>query len=694
MNTNLHRVIGIDLGTTYSAVAAFNSFTEQAQIIPNAEDSVSPQTTPSVVSIMGHTGQIIVGRPGKLNLPNNPLNTIVEIKREMGDVFREETLDKFSARGLFRSKDKDFDGDPVKVQFNGQWFTPQEISALILMKMKWIAEQEMGGEIFDAVITVPAYFKQQQRKATEEAARLAGLYPRQLIPEPTAAAICYGVDQYEETRKIYMVYDLGGGTFDVSIITVEEQKIDVIATSGDPRLGGGDFDDAITAWAVNELKEKYGLDVGNDFGAKAFIKLQAEQAKIQLSTFETVTLDLTRLNPQYPPRLELQRDAFTAMIEDLLNKSLNFVDQAINISEAQKGVRRDEITAILLVGGSSKIPRVRTKLLEYFQKDESFLRANLDPDAVVARGAAIMATRFQPSTSFDISKKAETSFMTTDVAQDVQISLITEHSLGVGVQDDQVKRIVELGTNIPVSVTSGGFINSGPSPYLHVPVYQGEGQYAYQNTLIGELALGPMEPQQEGYHRFEVTFTLDRDGLLSMMVRHLNEGKTYQATFDQKTSIKEKDIAIQREKLLNLWQNGFGMASARSSPAPVTEMVPPSPTPKDQPQSAPSEVVPPSGAPQTAVPQPPLPVPSAESVEKKAAESGVAPSEIHVLNNPIPEQFKQLVRRVQKQMTKESNPQLLKALNAFIDKLNAGAAEDDLVDLGDELADAFDAVRR
>ncbi len=647
MNTNLYRVIGIDLGTTYSAVAAFNPHAELAQIIPNSEESTNPQTTPSVVSVMQNTGQILVGRPAKNNLPANPQNTIIEIKREMGAVFND---------------------NPVKVQLNGKSFKPQEISAFILMKMKKIAEQEIGSEIFDAVITVPAHFTVQQKKATEEAARLAGLYPRQIIAEPTAAAICYGLDRLEPTRKVYMVYDLGGGTFDVSIISVEEQKIDVIATSGDSRLGGGDFDDLITGWAVDELQKKYGLDIRNDMNAKARIKLKAEQAKILLSAFDTAVLDLAELYPQNPPRLDLKRDIFVQMIEPLLNKSLNCVDYAVKLAEAQKGVRREDITAILLVGGSSKIPQVRARLLEYFQKDANFLRANLNPDAVVARGAAVMATRFQPSDSFDINQKADTTFMTTDVAQDVQISLITEHSLGVGVQDNVVERIVELGTNIPVTITRDGFTNPGPAEYILVPVYQGEGQYSYENALIGELKIGPMESQPPRFHKFDVTFTLDRDGLLSMIVKHLNEGKTYQAMFEQKTGIKENELAGVRAKLLNLWRHGFGAASTMPA-QPTTPSMPPMP------------------------PAPPLP--SAPQSQADVSHPATPPaSEIIQPVAPVPDQFKQIVRRAQRELTKEMNPELLQAFNAFTVKLNAGASENELVESGDELADVFDNIRR
>lgn len=311
---------------------------------------------------------------------------------------------------------------------------------------------------------------------------------------------------------------------------------------------------------------------------------------------------------------------------------------------------------------------MRARLLEYFQKDANFLRANLNPDAVVARGAAVMATRFQPSDSFDINQKADTTFMTTDVAQDVQISLITEHSLGVGVQDNVVERIVELGTNIPVTITRDGFTNPGPAEYILVPVYQGEGQYSYENALIGELKIGPMESQPPRFHKFDVTFTLDRDGLLSMIVKHLNEGKTYQAMFEQKTGIKENELAGVRAKLLNLWRHGFGAASTMPA-QPTTPSMPPMP------------------------PAPPLP--SAPQSQADVSHPATPPaSEIIQPVAPVPDQFKQIVRRAQRELTKEMNPELLQAFNAFTVKLNAGASENELVESGDELADVFDNIRR
>jgi molecular chaperone DnaK (HSP70) len=561
MSEKYHKVIGIDLGTTYSAVAAYNKFKEQAEIIKNSAEGDTP-TTPSVVSLDPSSNKAIAGYAAKRNLASQPENTIIEIKREMGEVFRPETLKKYGAEGKFTGTGPE--PDPVKVHFNApwlaaeeQWFTPQEISAIILMKMKEIAEVEMKvDEIRDAVVTVPAYFKEKQKKATEEAALLAGLYPRQLIPGSTAAAICYGVDKLETGKKVYLVYDLGGGTIDVSIIEVEKERIQVLATSGDSLLGGSDFDDVITRWAVEQLKDKYGKDVQNDLIALAYIKARAENAKILLNTCEKTSLDLTFADSQAILQLELTREKLIELIEPFLRKSLTEVDKAIIMAHEQMCIPREYIDALLLVGGSSKIPKVKEMLLDYFGKDESFVRSDINPDSVVARGAAIMACRFAPSSApFDIKKRKESILLNEEgVEEIIDPGLITEHSLGIGIQENRVERIINKGTNLPVEIKKSGIVNPGPCEEIIVQLFQGEGRYTYENTLIGSLHLGPMEPKPRNFHKFELTFKLDKNGLLNIIVHHINEQKTYETNFVQKTGIGgEEKLIAKRKKLMKLY---------------------------------------------------------------------------------------------------------------------------------------------
>jgi molecular chaperone DnaK len=312
-----HRVIGIDLGTTYSAVAAMDPDEDEAQIILNLEEGGQP-TTPSVVAFEPATGTVSVGWAAKRSLAVRPEHAVTEIKREMGERFGARAHGSFAA------------DDPMKVWFAGDWRRPQEISALILARMKEVAEAEIGEEVRDAVITVPAYFLEIQRKATEQAARLAGLWPRQLVSEPTAAAICYGVDRYDETRHAYLVYDLGGGTFDVSIIEVAGEDIRVVATSGDHHLGGGDFDNAIVNWALGELADRYGLHVPeHDERVKPLIKYHTEQAKFRLSAHDETTLELPELRRDAPPVLKLTRERFEELIDWDVQRSLREVEDAI-----------------------------------------------------------------------------------------------------------------------------------------------------------------------------------------------------------------------------------------------------------------------------------------------------------------------------------------------------------------------------
>jgi len=742
MSDKYHLVIGIDLGTTYSAVSVYNRFEEEAEIIPNPEsvDSLGrlkPETTPSVVSLDPITKKAIIGWPAKRQVSDTQ-NTVIEIKREMGEVFREETLDRFRARGVYRPREEGaggYDGDAVKVQFAGEWYLPQEISAFTLMKMKQVAEAHIGEPIRDAVITVPAYFKEKQKKATEEAAFLAGLYPRQLIPEPTAAAICYGVDRLEADRKTYLVYDLGGGTFDVSIISVEESQISVLSTSGDPRLGGGDFDDAIVDWAVQELREKFQLDVGDDVEKRARIKAHAEQAKKDLSAVNSVTMTFIDVWPQQPPSLELTRDKFEELVEPLLNKSLTFVDAALKQAEQNRGLRREDLDAILLVGGSTKIPRCRTLLLAYFQQDESFVSSGLNPDEVVARGAARVALKFAPSQGeFNVASRPDSTLINPDMEDELDVDLITEHSLGIGVQNNQISRILDQGTSIPVACKQGGFTNGGPTEHLDVPVYQGEGDYTYQNTLIGTLRIGPMEPKPEGTHQFEVTFCLDDNGLLAMTVHHINEGKSYQAQFEQKTGVGGADaLMARRAKLLKLVGDASvspgqpavqpvepvapttpgGNGVPHSQPqapfhpggptAPVappaseyaTQPVVPGPVPGQQgvpigqpapaPAGSPGEMPVTPGTPQAAAPQPVTPQPEVS-----------VPSPNNQILEPagdVPAEFKSIVRRSHKLLL-DNGPETLRiAFNEFVSLLNDGAALEALEDAGDQLADAYHDCR-
>jgi molecular chaperone DnaK (HSP70) len=660
MNDKLHKVIGIDLGTTYSAVAVYDTFKKDAVILQNPE-SENPETTASVISLDPIMNKVIVGSPAKRNLPEAPQDTIIEIKREMGELFREDTLIKYRANGLkykFRGADgseveRPIDvGDPVMVNYGGDWRYPQEISAFTLMKMKELAEKEIGEEIRDAVVTVPAYFKEPQKKATEEAALLAGLYPRLILPEPTAAAICYGVDTPDKEKKIYCVYDLGGGTFDVSIIEVEGGKLNVIATCGDPRLGGGDFDDAITIWAVEELM-KYNINLSNNLDMLARIKNKAEDAKIALSYSDSAQLDLLFLKNPQVPHLVLTKDIFLSRINHLLDKSISYVEKALKDAAEIKSVRKEQINAILLVGGSSKIPRVKEVLLNYFQKDEDFIRDEVNPDTVVARGAAIMAFQYQSTPGpFDIRRRGEATAVNAAAANIIQgVSLITEHSLGIGTSEGKCDILIERGKNIPIQVEKTDYTNSGPSPYIDVPVYQGEEKFAYNNTLIGTLRIGPMEPAPAFTHQFKVFFKLDENGLLTMIINHVNANKTYEAKFDQKTNIgKEDELARRRMVLLNMFARS--VAPTNQTPIPQTAI--------HQGTATPHYAQAPSPQPVTSYSQPGVPSGSAAPTPFGAAYGQTAP---WTQSSPISPQAVTVTNQIKDQVQQQFNPEQKQTLN-------------------------------
>jgi len=708
MNPNLHRVIGVDLGTTYSVVAAWNHHTLQAEVIQD-QSYLDDPTTPSVIGLHPHLKKVWCGWDAKRNLPNDdPRNTIIEIKREMGELFRYDTLSKFGGGGKV--------GEPVKVSFAGGVFLPQEISAFTLMKMKEIAEDEIGEEIRDAVITVPAYFKEIQRKATEEAALLAGLYPRLLIAEPTAAAICYGVDQQESERKRYVVYDLGGGTFDVSIIEVLGQEITVLATSGNSRLGGGDFDDQIVLWAIEQLKMQYQLDYSTNPMVRAQIKFIAELAKRNLSKAASTTLNLQQLNAQKAPTLTLTREVFLQRIEPFLKKSIDYVNEALQLAKG-KGVEREDIDAVLLVGGSSKIPKVKELLLDTFNKDESFVRSELDPDLVVARGAAVMARNFAPtappfeiSTFLDQRKKSEALKVSTDVSDKIEVGLITEHSLGLLTENDRgevkVDKIVPRGENIPTEKTRGGYVNGGMTEYIPVHVFQGESEKPLENTQIGTVQIGPMEPKPAGEHRFEVTYALDDNGLLTVTIHHINEGKKYQGQFQSQTAVGGDQLAIRRETLKNMY--GIKMPQIKKGPV----MAPPQPV---APVGQPVSVAQPAAVGSTtrsdgahrAMPQPIVPQVTVPSVMETV---GIAPNLDQQSSAPMPTQkadninggvilpepkgevpvrFARVVTRTKRYFLTKSDQDLYDAYADFISAVNDGQPEAKLEIYAQDLDDAF-----
>ena len=562
MNPHLHRVVGIDLGTTYSAVAAYHSAHAEAQLLSDSTVDGRGAATPSVVWDEPGVARVAVGRAAKQAVAHDPANTLIEIKREMGASSTAESLARF---GLPDGGTEP--GGPVRVWFRGRWRLPQAISALVLMKMKDIAEGGIGGSVHDAVITVPAYFTERQKKATEEAALLAGLYPRQLIPEPTAAAICYGFDRADAGRHVYLVYDLGGGTFDVSIIVVEQETIEVLATSGDRRLGGGNFDDAITDWVLGRL----GVAPGTDRAWEQKVKAAAEIAKRELAVHDrTQVLVPARTGYAQPTPLPLDRATFELLITDLLHGSLNRVEDALALAK-DKGVEPADVDAILLVGGSTRIPLVSRMLLEHFGKGVEFVRSDADPDTLVARGAAIVANRFASSDRFELDRRPDAGQLNAEQDDEVDIIYITEHTLGVGIQDNLVDPLIPRGQNIPRRAMKI-YTNPDDATEVRCPIYQGEGRYAYENDLVGTVLLDTIESRPKGYHEFQVTFSLDINGLLDVQVRHVQADKEYRATFEQSTRIGRADRLTElRTDLLALYAPAAGVTMPGPLPEPLLD---------------------------------------------------------------------------------------------------------------------------
>ncbi|TLQ42087.1 Hsp70 family protein [Streptomyces marianii] len=665
MEAELHRVVGIDLGTTYSAVAAYDPDEFAPTILADPElEGTAAVATPSVVRIDPATGALVVGHEAKNAISGaaGAGDALVEIKREMGAVFTPELLQHFGAAGVYAVD------DPVRARLGDAWMRPQEISALVLMRMKRIAEQTLGGDIHDAVVTVPAYFMERQKKATEEAALLAGLYPRQLIPEPTAAAIAYGVDRAESEKQVYLVFDLGGGTFDVSIIETRDTEIEVIATAGDQRLGGGDFDDAVAAWIVEQLGESLAKDTD-----RLRIKAAAEAAKRQLSLRSTTTIDLGGATAP----LELDRAGFERLIQPILDRSLHQVDEALKFARTAKGVQREDVNAVLLVGGSTRIPRVKQILLDYFDQDEGFVRGDANPDTLVARGAAIVANRFEPTDAFDLASRPNAERSVDE--QDYTVTLITEHTLGVGVQQARFSPLITRGTKIPARQTKT-YVNPEQAHRIEAPIYQGEGEYVYDNTLIGTIHLDDIEPRPEGYHQFEVEFSLDVNGLLGVQVTHTNTGREYQATFDQSTTIgKVDELAERRAALVKLYGTVRPAGAATSGTGGV-------PTPA--PAAAPDFTVPP---PVTAT----VPPPVTAAVPNPAPEPEATASFTDVDPSVVPAEYRRVVKKALRAAQEGSAPApLVAALGAFLGGVRGGADEDALDDLADRLEDAYDDSRR
>ena len=506
------KIIGIDLGTTNSAMAVMQS--GKPDIIANSEGA---RTTPSVVAV-NKKGERLVGALARRQQVTNPKNTIYEVKRLIGRNFNDKEVQKdLKLMGYEIVKS----GNSTKVKMSGKEYSPEEISAMILSKLKTDAESFLGEPVTEAVITVPAYFDDSQRQATKDAGKIAGLEVKRIINEPTAAALAYGLDKKSKGDEKIVVYDLGGGTFDVSVLELGDGVFEVKSTNGDTHLGGADFDRVIINYLADEFKKEHGIDLSDDNAAMQRLRDEAEKAKIELSTSQEVDINLPFLTADAdgPKHFEykLSRAKLEQLVADLIDKTAAPCEKALK----DAGLKASDIDSVVLVGGMTRMPAVQEKVKKIFGKEPM---KGVNPDEVVAVGAAIQGGVLQGD------------------VKDVLLLDVTPLSLGIETMGGVTHKLIERNTTIPTSKSEIYSTAADNQSQVEINVLQGEREFAADNKTLGRFILDGIAPAPRGIPQIEVTFNIDANGILNVTAKDKGTGKEQNITIQGSGSLDKSEV--------------------------------------------------------------------------------------------------------------------------------------------------------